>query len=141
MATSIFGGETVFFKERRFANPRYTVLTLTVKEVQFNRMLAYCESQAKTGVGFDNLGMVASFFSWFPWPERQNMTFCSAHITRVLQLGCVKEVEGYRPSKMRPSLLHRLLVKSNSKCFGSVPYKIGLMTDKTMECAAGSVAV
>ena len=45
MASSIYSGEKLFFKQRRFASPNYTVVTLTVDTKSFNRMLKYCQEK------------------------------------------------------------------------------------------------
>ena len=130
MASSIYSGEKLFLRERRFANPNYTVVTLTVDGKNFNRMLNYCQEKSSNEVEFDEVGMytsVCSFTILDTCTKSDNRTFCSEHVTRVLQIGGITEVENMNPRKVSPSKLYKILSTSKKLCIGSVPYKINLM--------------
>lgn len=130
LASSIYSGETVFLRPRTFANPNYTVLTLLVTDRQFDAMLKFCVAEAKNQRPFNQMAMVASFLPCRTMGAIRDIskgTFCSEHVTRALQAGSVSEVRTEAPHMMRPSTLYRIFSQSRHKCFGTVPYKMGLI--------------
>lgn len=124
MASSIFSGESVFFRPRTFANPHYTIITLTVPEQDYRKMHRRCYDCAEEQVAFDSYGMYTSILTIFPSFQSPRKTFCSKYVCEVLQMGGVKEVQGQRPETMTPSKLHNLLQRSQRALFGSVPFKL-----------------
>lgn len=140
LASSIFAGETVFFKRRTFSNPNYTTITLHVEDSSYARIVKFCEQKAKGNVQFDSWGMYSSWLAaCIPGPLRRclapvcfqtNRTFCSRFVTEALQAGDIPEVRGVDACLMRPSLLHKRLSTSTRKCFSTVPYKMLLMTQR-----------
>ena len=142
MASSIYSGEKLFFKPRRFASPNYMVVTLTVDTRNFNRMVKYCRERSDEGVEFDEIGMYLSYFSCCILDycrNKGNKTFCSEHVTKVLQIGGVTETQNLNPSKTSPSRLYKTLSTSNKTCIGSVPYKVNLM--ENMELVSTSLVL
>lgn len=131
MASSVFFGESVFMHRRTFANPRYDVLSFTVSHQQYEKMHAYCRSEAQSGTEFSSLAMLETVFSCCAPVSAllgSGGTCCSKHVASALKAGDFADMRGVNPRHMTPSSLHRRLSKSKARCFSSVPYKIDLMT-------------
>lgn len=140
LASSIYAQETVFFRRRTFANPLYNILTLHVEDPDYRKIYSFCEKASKEMVEFDNVGMHMSLVrsvipdyalsflcpcAWFT--ETKKSTFCSKHVCEALQAGNVKDLKGVDSRTMRPSLLYKILSRSQNQCFSSVPYKVNLL--------------
>ena len=128
VASSIFAGESVFIKTRTFANPNYTILTLTVSDQAFTKMYNAAQAAAARGDSFSTPAMVRSWFPCCCNSLPRGKTFCSAYVTSLLQVGDVREVQGVNPANMRPSSLFRLIHEAPQQCFSSVSYKVASMT-------------
>jgi hypothetical protein len=135
MASSIFAGERLFFKQRTYANPNYLIEAISVPESDYMVMYRLCVDRERAGVGFDSFGMYTSLV---PLIHRASSThtFCSRHVTEVLQAGNVPEVAGLCASKVSPSRLYHLLKGSKRAVIDSVPFKIG----KMVECISNKAA-
>eukprot|EP00961_Rhodomonas_salina_P012822 172772-Rhodomonas_salina.2 len=140
IASSIYHGETVFMKRRTFANPNYTILTLTVADTQFKRMFAYCKHACEQTHSFDAVGMYLSYIPLGCRRPHAKKTFCSSYVASVLIEGGVKEMQHVNPAYMRPSTIYKLLSKNQQQCFSSVPYKINLIQSKPVTvCTVNSL--
>jgi len=128
MASSIFAGEKIFFKFRTYANPNYLIEAISVPEPDYMAMYKLCVDRERAGIGFDSFGMYTSIV---PLIHNNNIksTFCSRHVTEVLQAGNVPEVKNLNPCKVSPSKLYHLLKKSKRAVIDSVPFKIGKMVE------------
>lgn len=127
MASSIFAGESLFFRPRSFANPNYHVETLTVDSPEYTHMYRHCQERATQGVAFDNLGMYLAVFPLLSLTPHTK-TFCSRHVTEVLLIGGVQEFIMLTPHKTTPSMLYKAARNSTHSFFSSVPFKIEMVT-------------
>lgn len=123
MASSIFAGEKVFFKQRTYANPNYIIEAITVPDENYNDMYRMCIERERVGMGFDSFGMYTAMIPLIK-SMQVNCTFCSRHVTEVLQRGKVSEVMHLDASKVSPSKLHHVLRQSKKMVIDSVPYKM-----------------
>ncbi|EKX35105.1 hypothetical protein GUITHDRAFT_118758 [Guillardia theta CCMP2712] len=125
MASSVYAGETVFFRNRTYANPHYRIETFTVEDRDYQAMYRHCRLRAAHNVGFDGLGM---YLAILPLISRNppDRTFCSRYVTEVLQLGNVPEFVMLTPCRTTPSMLFKAVRSSNRTLFSSVPFKIEL---------------
>lgn len=124
IASSIYNGESVFLRERSFSNPLYTILTFTVNENDFNKMLNYCRHMHQTGASFDGTGMYLSILPFHVRTQPPDKTFCSAYITRILRIGRVLEDTRIAPENMTPSNLYKQLCSCKRQCFSTVKSKM-----------------
>jgi hypothetical protein len=112
MASSLYQGETVYWKKRGFKKPGYSRVTLSVGQADYNRAYQLCQERHAQSYAFDAVGMytlpISSLFSL----DRERHTFCSKHCTEVLQLAGVRAVSGLDP-KATPSALQRALQSSS----------------------------
>lgn len=130
LASSIYAGETVFMRERTYANPNYSTITLHVEDIAYQRIFNYCKKAAKSGVPFSSSAMYVSYLnnSWISaCCGHKNGTFCSMYVTEALQAGNVMELRGIDARTMSPSLLYRILKASQSTCLSVVPYKMNVL--------------
>lgn len=127
IASSIYAGETVFVKERKFANPHYSIVTLNVPTSDFFKMYNFCLSAQANKTEFNEWGMYTSFFTCCCKFPKKNATFCSEYITNVLKSGNVKCVQHVQSSKMSPSKLWKILQEHDKQMFSTVPYKMDLL--------------
>jgi hypothetical protein len=127
LASSIYAGETVFLRQRTFANPNYAIVTLNVSDAAFGRMLRYAERAAERAVGFSGAAMYLSFLPHCCNTLPGDRTFCSAYVTAVLQVGGVQEVGALTPCRVRPSTLFQALAGGQQQSFSTVPYKMNLL--------------
>ena len=109
MASSVFRGETVYWKPRRFSKPGYSRVTLSVGQEEYHRAYALCQRRHATGVAFDAVGMMALPLASAINTERGTHTFCSKHCAEVLQAAGVRAVSHLEPQAMTPSALRRVL--------------------------------
>lgn len=54
-----WAGEYVFYKQRTFANPQYTIQAITVTDVQAQMLRQFCLKASKMKIPFDRVGMYA----------------------------------------------------------------------------------
>jgi hypothetical protein len=127
LASSIYADETVFLKQRTFANPNYAIVTLNVTDAAFDRMLAFARRASEREVAFSASAMYLSFLPHCCNTLGSDRTFCSAYVTSVLQVGGVQEVRGLVPCRMRPSSLFQILARAQQQSFSTVPYKMNLL--------------
>lgn len=127
MASSIFAGEKVFFKQRTYANPNYLIEAITVPDASYLDMYHLCAERARGGVGFDSLGMYTSILPLIKAPKSPASTFCSRHVTEVLQAGRVPEVMQLDSAKTSPSRLYHVFKQGKRVIIDSVPYKMNKM--------------
>ncbi len=127
LASSIYASETVFLKQRTFANPNYAIVTLNVSDAAFERMLAFARQASERETGFSATAMYLSFLPHCCNTLGTGRTFCSAYVTSILQVGGVQEVRGLAPCRTRPSTLFQVLARAQQQSFSTVPYKMNLL--------------
>lgn len=109
MASSVFRGESVYWRKRRFSKPGYERVTLSVNQSDYDRAYKLCQDRAASALAFDAWGMFTLPLSSLLGVERRDHTFCSKHCTEVLQTAGVKSVAGVDPRATTPSGLRRAL--------------------------------
>jgi hypothetical protein len=115
MASSVFRGEKLYWRRRRFSKPGYHRVTLSVRQADYDKAYRLCQERAASSLSFDAWGMFTlPISSLFGGVDRQDHTFCSKHCTEVLQVAGVNAVAGLDPRAMTPSGLRRALHKSSS---------------------------
>jgi hypothetical protein len=60
MASSVFRGERVYWKTRRFSKPGYTRVTLGVNQAEYDRAYDLCRKRHLSAMEFDAVGMLSS---------------------------------------------------------------------------------
>lgn len=102
--SSIFQGETVFYKPRTYQREGYVCLALEVSRTQQHRIQDFCNRQAQAGIAFNANAM---YFAYLPFQlVFTTGTFCSKHITEALQYGHVGNSHVLNPALTTPSRLH-----------------------------------
>jgi len=109
MASSVFRGETMYWKRRRFSKPGYSRVTLAVGQAEYDRAYALCRRRHQAQVAFDAVGMMALPMASVVNTERGTHSFCSKHCTEVLQEAGLRAVRGLAPQATTPSALRRAL--------------------------------
>ena len=129
--SSIYQGETVFFKPKTYMRDGYVSIAIEVTMPQMLKMKAFCQSQADEGIPFCRNAMYAAYL---PWQIVDSPgTFCSKHVTKVLQYGGVYQVKDINPALMTPSSLFRLFNKKEP-ILQVVPRR--LLPENTADCSA-----
>lgn len=111
MASSLFQGESMYWKKRRFSKPGYSRVTLSVNEADYRRAYELCRERYAQSMKFDAIRMYTLPLSSLYFSDRKNHTFCSKHCTEVLQLAGVRAVADLDPRATTPSALRRALDK------------------------------
>ncbi len=113
MASSLYQGESLYWRKRTFSKPGYTRITVSVNSpADYDRAYRLCSDRFAQGCAFDAIGMYSLPLSSFLGSgvlQRDNYTFCSKHCTEVLQAAGVRAVSGLEPCTTTPSGLHRAL--------------------------------
>jgi hypothetical protein len=109
MASSVYQGETIYWRKRRFTKPGYNRVTLSVGQAEYDRAYQLCRDRFASSLAFDALGMYTLPLSSVFGARRAGYTFCSKHCTEVLQAAGVRSVADLDPRAMTPSALRRAL--------------------------------
>ena len=125
-ASSVMHGETVFFHNKNYSNPNYTVVTLAVSAAAYDRVQAFCRAAAQRKVGFCKASMFLSALPVQLMPARADATFCSRLVTEALQAGGVDLVTHFNPMLVTPTMLHDAVARDETKVLGTVPGRLRL---------------
>ena len=109
MASSVFRGERLYWRRRRFGKPGYHRVTLSVNQADYDRAYKLCQDRALSSLSFDAWGMLTLPLAGMFGTDRADHTFCSKHCTEVLQVAGVRSVLGVDPRATTPSGLQRAL--------------------------------
>ena len=131
--TSIYQGETIFFKPKTYQRDGYFSFAIEVSQAQRIKIKEYCRFQADRNVGFSKLGM---YMSYLPI-QILNLegTFCSKHVSSALVAGQVEGLQHLNPALVTPSSLYRTLLKKSmqSLIVQVIPSR---MSSNTSQCSA-----
>lgn len=105
--SSIYQGETVFFKPKTYQREGYVSFALELSAAQVLKVKNFCRTQAERNVSFSRKAMYAAYLPF--QLVRTEDTFCSKHVTMALQYAMLPEVMSLNPALVTPSLLHRIL--------------------------------
>ena len=122
--SSIFQGETVFYKPRTYQRDGYVCLALEVSLHQQKSIMQFCEARANAGVPFHANAM---YFAYLPFQMVYTSgTFCSKHITEALQYGCVGNSHLLNPALTTPSRMHAFFssCKNGSSIIQGIPARM-----------------
>lgn len=130
MAFSIFAGTPLYFKQRSFSNPDYSLISTSVPHAEYAALYNFCQSSVSHNLGFTDVGMVLSVLQpthcpvFYTAPSVEiGYTFCSKIIAEALQFAGTPEVEHLIPCTTTPSCLYGAFVESPRKILSSVGYK------------------
>ena len=137
--SSIYQGETVFFKPKTYARDGYFSFAIEVTVPQMYKIRSFCKNQSSRGVGFSRAAMYAAYVPYYQLVTTED-TFCSKHVTEALQYGGVTQVENLNPSLMTPSKLFKLLTSqpAQTPIVQVIPSKMFAKNAKS-ECSAAMV--
>jgi hypothetical protein len=134
--SSIYQGETVFFKPKAYSRDGYFSFAIEVTQAQRIKIKEYCRMQSEAGVGFN---LWAMYLSYLPFKVLDlDGTFCSKHVANALSVGQVEGFhnKGVQPSQMTPSSLYRMLL-SRSQLQSPIVHVIpSRMTQDAGQCSA-----
>lgn len=120
--SSIFQGETVFFKPKTYKREGYVSFAIEVSPSQLYKIRSFCKQQMTSKVPFCIRSMYAAYLP-FTIYTNDSVTFCSKHVTCALQYGGIEMVFGLSASSMTPSRLYNLL-RSKTPIVQAVPSKM-----------------
>ena len=111
--SSIYQGDTIFYKAKTYQREGYFSFAIEVTKAQCLKIKNYCRMQAEREVEFSKLAMYSAYLP----VQLFNIdgTFCSKHVTMALQEGMVEEVLHLNPCLVTPSSLYRTLLLNNAK--------------------------
>jgi hypothetical protein len=109
--TSIYQGETVFFKQKTYKRDGYVSYAIEVSTTQYHKIKAYCKTQMNNNVPFSKIAMYSAYIPIQLFST--NSTFCSKHVTMALQHGNVDLVAKMNPNLTTPSRLYKYLMSQS----------------------------
>ena len=119
--SSIYQGETVFFKPKTYKRDGYVSLAIEVNIAQLHKIRSYCKFQTEAKVPFCIKSMYAAYLPF--QVINSDATFCSKHVTNALQYGGIFNDIDLNPSLTTPSKLFKLISK-NSPIVQVVPSRM-----------------
>jgi hypothetical protein len=124
MAASIYSEDEVFFRKRSYSNPCYVIKGFTVPAKSYDMMYKFCESSATRHIGFSNMKMFLG--PLIGYRGSCDRTFCSEFVTHVLQVGGIPFAMKTDASRCTPSVLLERINRSETVCFDTTAFKLGL---------------
>jgi len=120
--TSIYQGETVFFKQKTYQRDGYFSVAIEVSQAQRIKIKEYCRMQAESSIGFSRMAM---YLSYLPVQLMQVQgTFCSKHVAHALLQGQVEGLQSLNPSLVTPSSLYRTLINMKAPIVQVIPSRM-----------------
>jgi hypothetical protein len=124
-AASIFADDTVFFRQRSYANPYYRIKMFLVSPTSYWLMYNYAKSCAERQVSFSNTKMFCGPLIGYTCGSTDT-TFCSEFVTHALQVGGVDFAMKMDATKSTPSKLLEHMNSHETICFDSTAFKLTL---------------
>ena len=132
--SSIYQGETIFFKPKTYKRDGYVSFGIDVSMNQMHKIRSYCRKQMDLKVPFCLKSMYAAYLPF--QVINTDATFCSKHVTNALQYGGIYNGLGLNPALTTPSQLFRLL-NSHSPILQVVPSR--MIPENSQICSAKMV--
>lgn len=132
--SSIYQGETVFFKQKSYKREGYVSFGIEVNMSQMHKIRSYCRQQTESKVPFCIKSMYAAYLPF--QVMNTEATFCSKHVASALQYGGIYNNIGLNPALTTPSKLYRLL-NSQSPILQVVPSR--MVPENSNVCSAKMV--
>jgi len=120
--SSIFQGETVFYKPKTYKREGYKSFAIEVSISQLYKIRSFCKHQMILKIPFCIKSMYAAYFPIHIFKD-DSVTFCSKHVTNALQFGGIDIVSDLNPSLMTPSRLYKIL-NAKTPIVQAVPSKM-----------------
>ena len=120
--SSIYQGETVFFKPKTYRREGYVSYALELSYAQMLRIKTYCRMQAVAQAHFSRMAMYAAYVPMHLYSFQG--TFCSKHVTAAMQFALLPEVMHLNPAQVTPSRLYRELARLAQPIVQVVPGKL-----------------
>jgi len=109
--TSIYQGETIFFKPKTYQRDGYFSFAIEVSQAQRIKIKEYCRMQAEQGVPFSRAAM---YLAYLPFQlMHMEGTFCSKHVASALLAGQVDGMHNLNPCLVTPSSLYKTLLQQS----------------------------
>jgi hypothetical protein len=124
MAASIFAEDTVFFRQRSYANPYYRIKAFTVSSKSYDLMYDFAQRCADQQKSFSNAKMFCGPI--LGYRGSNDNTFCSEFITHTLQVGGVGFAMKMDAGRSTPSSLLGHMNSIETVCFDSTSFKLDL---------------
>jgi hypothetical protein len=136
--TSVYQGETIFFKPKTYQRDGYFSFAIEVTQAQRIRIKEYCRMQAEREVTFSRLAM---YMAYLPWQVMDvEGTFCSKHVASALQVGQVEGLDQVNPSLVTPSSLFRMLLRKSQQMDSPIVHVVpSRMSEDSMQSSAQSL--
>jgi hypothetical protein len=112
--TSIYQGDTIFYKTKTYQREGYFSFAIEVTKSQCLKIKNYCRMQADKGVKFSQLAMYSAYLPFQVFKDIDG-TFCSKHVTMALQEGGIGEIMHLNPCLVTPSSLYRVLLMNSAQ--------------------------
>lgn len=107
--SSIYQGETVFFKPKTYKRDGYVSFGIEITVHQLHKIRSYCKQQTEQQIPFCIKSMYAAYLPF--QLLNTEATFCSKHVTKALQYGGIYCNIGLNPALTTPSRLYKLITK------------------------------
>ena len=111
LGTSIYQGETIFFKPKTYQRDGYFSFAIEVSQAQRIKIKDYCRVQSERNVPFSKAAM---YLAYLPVQIMHlEGTFCSKHVTNALLAGQVEGLKHLNPNLVTPSSLYRTMLQKS----------------------------
>lgn len=112
--TSIYQGDTIFYKTKTYQREGYFSFAIEVTKSQCLKIKNYCRMQSEKGVKFSKLAMYSAYLPVHIFKDIDG-TFCSKHVAMALQEGGIGEIAHLNPCLVTPSSLYRVLLLNSDR--------------------------
>jgi hypothetical protein len=112
--SSIYQGDTIFYKTKTYQREGYISFAIEVTKLQCLKIKNYCRMQAEKGVKFSKIAMYSAYLPFQVFKD-MNGTFCSKHVTLALQEGGIRDIMHLNPCLVTPSSLYRVLLMNSAQ--------------------------
>jgi hypothetical protein len=138
---SIFAGETVFYRKRRYLNLRYDTVSVNCSDDEYARMVKMCQRLSEKAPAFDAVSMYSTTLRRAglrtPWCHmghslQSGRTYCSKLVGEILAAGRIKEIANVDVHTLTPSTLYHLFIESSNRVFAPPPSRLLIQQDVTI---------
>lgn len=141
MGCSIFAGETVFYRKRRYLNLRYDTVSVNCSDDEYDRMVKMCKRICDKAPVFDATSMYSTTLRRngvpTPWCNtnhslQSGRTYCSKLVGEILAAGRIKEVSNVDVHTLTPSTLYSMFRESSNRVYAPPPSRLLIQQDVTI---------
>jgi hypothetical protein len=121
MGSSIYQGQSVFFKPKTYERDGYVSFSVEISVSQLYKIKSFCRQHTELMTPFNVYAMYAAYLP--VQIMETDGTFCSKHVTQALQYANVSLVHGINPALTTPSSLYKRL-KANKPIVQLIPARM-----------------